>query len=852
MAVTGQDARLSEARRLHALGVAENNAGRPVRALPLLHGALEQLTIDAPDAVVLDDQLAARIWISIATSESELGGLAKGLAAMDEASRFVSTAHEPALQALFDNQVGYMQVRGGQVQQGLARLDAAVELIERVEASLQYTIMLNRGVTHLFRGDLRSARVDLSWASSIAREQAMAAAEVKARHNLGYLEYLAGNLASALQIIDEVIAIKADVSSAVILLDRSRVLIEAGLHRDADQALREAGELFLADRLFKDLGEVELARAECALLDGEIAAARRLAGRARTRFRRRGNERWRRDAELLLLQADLAAGRPGRRLAPVAIRLASEFRNERLETQARTAQLIAAEALLGAGRPDEAGQVALAAGPVKGGDPISARLHTRLVRGRLHTANGDRPAARREIRTGLAELARHQARFGSIDVQTASAVHGRALVDLHVTLALTEGRPRGVLTAVELSRATSSRIQPVVAPADPVVADKLAELRQVTEELRLVSSDPGAAATAAALRRRIGEIQQALRAVSWHWQGSGLAGRAAGAEEIIAALAAADAVGITYLSSGEQLHALVLDRDHLRLVPLGPSGPVFELVRRIRADLDMLALGQLPAVLAETVRASLNTSIRNLDATIVMPLGLPADRLVLSPTGPLATVPWGLLPSLLGRPVIVVPSGTAWLRACRPPGPAAGPMVALAGPGLAFADTEATAVAANWAGGTARVGPRADRAALKEALAGARLVHLATHGTHQAENPLFSSILLADGPVFAYELDPAGHVAEHVVLAACELGQATIRPGDEALGLTSVLLHLGTRSVISGVAKVRDEVAADVMTRYHQALAAGVDSAQALADACATSGSLPAPFVCFGSSWQAN
>jgi len=34
------------------------------------------------------------------------------------------------------------------------------------------------------------------------------------------------------------------------------------------------------------------------------------------------------------------------------------------------------------------------------------------------------------------------------------------------------------------------------------------------------------------------------------------------------------------------------------------------------------------------------------------------------------------------------------------------------------------------------------------------------------------------------------------------------------LGLTSVLLHLGTRSVIAGVARVDDDVAAEVMVRY--------------------------------------
>jgi tetratricopeptide (TPR) repeat protein len=848
VAVPAEEQAVDEAQRLHRLGVAENHAGRPARALPLLRAALEALAVgDGP----VDDRLAARIWISIATSESELGGLAKGLAALEEAHRFVATAGDPGLQALYDNQLGYMLVRGGRVPEGLQYLDAAVELIEHAEPLTRYSIMLNRGVTHLFQGQLRSARADLTSAITTAREHGMRTAEVKARHNLGYLEFLAGNLASALQIMDAVLEIDADVSPAVILLDRARVMIEAGLHRDADEALREAGELFRADRLFKDVGDVELARAECALLDGQISAARRLAGKARSRFRRRNNDRWRRDAELVLLHADLAAGRPGARLAPVALRLAAEFRAELLETQARTAQLIAAEAMLRAGRLQQAAEVASEGGVIRAGDSISARLHTRLVRGRLHSASGDRAAARREIRTGLNELARHQARFGSIDVQTAGAVHGRALAELHVSLALEEGKPRGVLAAVELGRAASNRVQPVVAPADPGVADKLAELRQLTEELRQHSSDPSAVAAVQVLRRRIAEIQQVLRSHSWHWQGSGQAQRAASVDEIVAGLAEAGATGVSYLTSGAELHALVASGTRLRSVSLGSAAPVFELVRRIRADLDMIARGNLLEAIADAVRRSLASSLLSLDRALVSPLNLPSNRLVLSPTGQLAVLPWGLLPSLRGRPVVAVPSSTAWLRASTGPSRPGGRVTAIAGPGLAHAEAEAKSVAQAWDAADYLAGPAADQAAVKAALAEASVLHLAAHGTHQPENPLFSSIRLADGPLFAYELDESARPAEHVVLAACELGQATIRPGDEALGLTSVLLHLGTRSVISGVAKVHDEVAANVMGGYHRALCRGVDSAQALADACELSGPMPAPFVCFGSSWQA-
>jgi CHAT domain-containing protein len=113
---------------------------------------------------------------------------------------------------------------------------------------------------------------------------------------------------------------------------------------------------------------------------------------------------------------------------------------------------------------------------------------------------------------------------------------------------------------------------------------------------------------------------------------------------------------------------------------------------------------------------------------------------------------------------------------------------------------------------------------------------------------LFSSLELVDGPLFAYEVADK-RVAPHVVLSACELGQATTRPGDEALGLTRVLLQLGAQCVVAGVAQVADDLAGKVMADYHRRLATGVDSASALASATASGPYVP--FVCFGSSWHA-
>ena len=88
---------------------------------------------------------------------------------------------------------------------------------------------------------------------------------------------------------------------------------------------------------------------------------------------------------------------------------------------------------------------------------------------------------------------------------------------------------------------------------------------------------------------------------------------------------------------------------------------------------------------------------------------------------------------------------------------------------------------------------------LRSALARATIVHVAAHGIHQDESPLFSSVVMGDGPVFAHEFQRSGVGAEHVVLSSCEVGRTHVRVGDEALGLTASLLATGVRSVVAAV-----------------------------------------------------
>jgi CHAT domain-containing protein len=156
-------------------------------------------------------------------------------------------------------------------------------------------------------------------------------------------------------------------------------------------------------------------------------------------------------------------------------------------------------------------------------------------------------------------------------------------------------------------------------------------------------------------------------------------------------------------------------------------------------------------------------------------------------------------------------------------------VVAVAGPGLPAAPVEVAKVAAAHGDAVSLVGEDASAGAVLEAVDGAPLVHFASHGRLRADNPLFSCLVLADGPLTVYDLERLHRAPAVVVLSACESAQAAVRPGDELLGLTTALLATGSRTLVAAVTKVPDEPAADVMAAFHRALAAGLTPAAALA-----------------------
>jgi CHAT domain-containing protein len=132
---------------------------------------------------------------------------------------------------------------------------------------------------------------------------------------------------------------------------------------------------------------------------------------------------------------------------------------------------------------------------------------------------------------------------------------------------------------------------------------------------------------------------------------------------------------------------------------------------------------------------------------------------------------------------------------------------------------------------TALAGPAATVDAVASGLDGASLAHLSAHGRIHPNNPLFTSLTFADGPLTVYDVEQLRQAPQVVVLAACDVGRSAVRAGDEIMGLSATFLALGTRHIIASVVPVPDAETVPLMIAFHQRLASGETPVSALAEA---------------------
>jgi len=164
---------------------------------------------------------------------------------------------------------------------------------------------------------------------------------------------------------------------------------------------------------------------------------------------------------------------------------------------------------------------------------------------------------------------------------------------------------------------------------------------------------------------------------------------------------------------------------------------------------------------------------------------------------------------------------------------------------LQFAPREAASVAAMFEpDAQLLIGKYATESALKSVAGDFRMLHFATHGVFNQQNPLLSGLELEpdahnDGLLEVHEILGLSLQAELVTLSACQTGLgsgwfADIPAGDDFVGMTRAFLSAGSRNVLATLWEVDDRSTVDLMEGFYRRIGesgAPFNQAEALAGA---------------------
>ena len=792
--------------------------------------------LEQANAVADDIDVEAQVEITRAYVQAETGDPAGGIERCLIILERVDLNQETAGKAW--QQLGLLRMRIGESDAAMEAFAQAVSVLPAGIEDLGFAL-LNRGNVHLQRRQPELAAADFQAARDELDLPGFEVDRAMAEHNLGYTRLLMGDLVGAIQMIEEAAPVLSPLSAvnrATVEQDRAEILTAAGRPREATRALEEAARAYGSRRLRTYQAECELTLA-WTLLREDPTKARLVARRAARRFRGQASPARELRADAAAVVAEIAAGGRTPSLLTRVDSVSASLHSHGLRHDATIVQLQGARVSVARGDLDDA-RVRLRRIRVDSASPVTTRLLWREVRAELARARGDGRHAREHVRAGLSDLHAWQSSFGSLDLQSTLVGHGRDLAVTGLELAVEHGDPDLLFEWSERARTLVGRVAPVRPPTDGQVAQDLSELRVLQGE------QPGPRTPEA---RRVEELRARVRQRRWYAEGAGEVTEPTTIDELRAVLEEDDAALVAHLVVRNRVTALVCTPQATSVLELGPLDPLRDRLDGLTSDLTMAA-GHRDGPLAAPLRAALRARLDVVAEQLVTPLleVLGDRRVVLTPSGGLAGTPWSLLRGLTGRPLTIPPSATRWLELRGGPAPRRVGLVA--GPDVARGREEVTRAAAAWSDADVLMGYDATTARVAALAEEVDVLHLAGHGRHTGENPLFSAVELVDGPWFGYDIDELRRTPSTVVLSACELGRVSVRSGEEAIGMSAAWLHAGARTVLSSPVLIADDVACDAMARWHVMLAAGTAPADALAQVTATSDDV-VPMLSFGAGW---
>ncbi|MFG2042959.1 CHAT domain-containing protein [Dactylosporangium sp. NPDC048998] len=831
---------------------------RPREALAGAHRVL------AADPTPHDASIAQQV---IGVFERDFGDASAAVARLRVAVRLAHRSGSAAREADALAAFGVALVHAGRTRAGLATLDRAVRLAGGGEAARvrfrrarvlwvlgRHAAALDdlrvalpvlrragdpiwtaraltlRALIHLAQGSVAGAEDDLGVAERLFATTEQEHDVAVAVHNRGLVAFRAGDLPAALAHLDDAAQRYRRLGTPApdLSIDRCAVLLTAGLPREAldvaDAGVRELeslrGQATRRAELLLAAGRAALAAADPAAAQSRTAAAGRL-------FAAQRRDWWAVHSRLVLLQSRLAAGA----VAPSLVRQAAAVAERLAELgspEAAQAHLLAGRAAVALGRPADADRHLAAAARSRTHGPALARATGWLAEALRSEAAGRPQRTLRACRHGFDVLERHQLTLGGSELRAQSTARGAELAAVALRACLRTAGPRRLLVWGERWRAIALAVPPARPEPDRTLRAELVRYRGISSRLEEVQAEGRAAPQ---LQRAQRALERRIRARALRRPGDGTRDGSR-AHQPLSVPVLFDALGegqlVELLDIDGRFHVLLCGGGRVRRFAAGPTAELAAELEFARAGLQRLAFGagRRPR---ETM-AALEASGRRLEELLLGPAAgrLRDGPIVVVPPGWLHWMPWALLPVLRPLAVSVAPSARAWLRARAVPEPERDDVVLVSGPGLATGPDEVAAIAKLYEQPTLLDRAQATAGRVLDALDGARLAHIAAHGTFRADSPLFSALHMVDGPVTVHDFERLQTAPYRLVLSSCDSARLAPSGADELLGLAAALLPLGTAALVASVVPVNDEATAGLMQSLHRGLRSGLSMAEAL------------------------
>ena len=781
------------------------------------------------DALLLFDSAAASARRhgdvkGIARAAGNVGLVEYALGHYDAARRGFTAQLEKARAIGEERYQGNALANLAMMEIGLGNPAAALPLLaeaRRHYAAIEYTTGEANAVGQLATawsglGDLQHALAAADSGLALARglgtlQEVAATLEV-----LADLHAQAGNLRLALARLREADSLDALLGLAVErgtnLRRSAAILLELG---EAAPAAARAEEALAAHRGVEARTEVVYDRLQLALAAAASGVRPRAEAETDTALAeaaRIANPAVVRDAAMVAAQLALDAGHPGEALGHLS-QAASSAADWRLAD-------LRAGALLALGRLDEARQAgeqsvaalereraSLGVGPLRSGYLASrAGPFSRLVA--IDLARGDTAAA----------------------FAVAASLPGRSLGERLGGMGDSSGSVAAVAEGERLLLRAAALEQTLDTLSErPGVDAQRISLGQALTAARAGYEEQLAARTTAPGDRLLGLAPMSLAEAQSHLEG--------------------DEALLTFLSGPERLDLFLVRPGRI----LHTSQPIGEqaLATRVRLARELLA----GTARGKEVPAALGDLHDLLLGPVITAGGLAGvSHLVIVPHGPLGALPFAALWNRKTGRFLVEDRVLSYLPAvaalagglASPADPVRGLLVLAPIPdALPGSAREARAITRLVPDAELRLGKASSEAGLRQALGGGRAIHLASHGSHNSQNPLFSRVITGrdrgpgtanDGRLEVHEILGLRTTSPLVFLSGCETGLGAAgedpfaRDADEG-SLAQAFLVAGVGRVVATLWRVGDAGAADLAERFYGQLRGGATAEEALARA---------------------